>query len=201
MCNKNSKQIIASLPWERRLPLLAASGVSLVLTAENLAVPGLPKIADIPNLSDTPAHLYKLAQAAPPARVVTRWKMANSDEDALALMLQPDYEPRQHVALQISPPDAFAFPWTRNVQRGAAMLKSPAPCAQPAQATARVTERKNNSTRYAVSAACDGYLVFSEPFYPGWHVNIDGVSQPILRANYAFSAVALAAGTLAGAGD
>ncbi len=189
------KQIIASLPWERRLPLLAASGVSLVLTAENLAVPGLPKIADIPNLSDTPAHLYKLAQAAPPARVVTRWKMANSDEDALALMLQPDYDPRQHVALQISPPDAFAFPWTRNVQRGAAMLKSPAQCAQSAQATARVTERKNNSTRYAVSSACDGYLVFSEPFYPGWHVKIDGIPQPILRANYAFSAVALAAGT------
>ena len=48
---------------------------------------------------------------------------------------------------------------------------------------------------YRASSNCDGYLVFSEPYYPGWRVKIDGKPQPLLRANYAFSAVLLEAGT------
>ncbi len=37
-------------------------------------------------------------------------------------------------------------------------------------------------------------LVFAEAWYPGWHVTVDGVEQPLLRANYAFQGVALQAG-------
>lgn len=37
-------------------------------------------------------------------------------------------------------------------------------------------------------------LVFAEAWYPGWHVYVDGVEQPLLRANYAFQGVILPAG-------
>lgn len=37
-------------------------------------------------------------------------------------------------------------------------------------------------------------LVFAEAWYPGWHVYVNGVEQPLLRANYAFQGVALPAG-------
>ena len=40
----------------------------------------------------------------------------------------------------------------------------------------------------------DGYLVFSEIFYPGWRVRVDQEDVPILRANFMFSAVPLKSG-------
>ncbi len=188
------KELLASLPWPQRLPLLSASGVSLILSAENIRISGAQKVATIPNLSDTPVHLYQLKDAASRARIAPLWKMAASDKEALDLMLRPDYDPRLHVVLQTPSPELFALPWSRGLQAADAVKKEPRPCAQPLQATVVTTEKKNNSTSYEVSSNCDGYLVFSEQYYPGWHVKIDGIAQPILRANYAFSAVLLDAG-------
>ncbi len=39
-----------------------------------------------------------------------------------------------------------------------------------------------------------GYIVLADTFYPGWRVRVDGVEQPLLRANYLFKAVAVPAG-------
>jgi uncharacterized membrane protein YfhO len=48
--------------------------------------------------------------------------------------------------------------------------------------------------RADVTAACEGYLVFSEPYYPGWTDSVDGRIVPTLRANVAFSAIAIGPG-------
>jgi uncharacterized membrane protein YfhO len=40
-----------------------------------------------------------------------------------------------------------------------------------------------------------GWLVISQARYPGWKARIDGVEVPLLRANYAFNAIALPRGT------
>ncbi len=40
----------------------------------------------------------------------------------------------------------------------------------------------------------DAYLVFSEVWYPGWSVTIDGIPSEFSKANYAFRAVYLPAG-------
>lgn len=40
----------------------------------------------------------------------------------------------------------------------------------------------------------DGFLVFSDTYYPGWQAWVDGVEYPIMRANYDFRAVQLPAG-------
>ena len=39
-----------------------------------------------------------------------------------------------------------------------------------------------------------GFLVLTDTYYPGWRVYVDGVEQPILRANYLFRAVPIQAG-------
>jgi hypothetical protein len=52
-----------------------------------------------------------------------------------------------------------------------------------------------NALQVQVTAVAPGYLVLSEVYYPGWRAWVDGAETEILRANYAFRAVAMPAGT------
>jgi len=56
-----------------------------------------------------------------------------------------------------------------------------------------LTEQPTSITLH-VSRSTPGYLVLAKTFYPGWKAIVNGVAQPVLRANYAFSAVRLNAG-------
>jgi hypothetical protein len=59
-------------------------------------------------------------------------------------------------------------------------------------------ERTGESTTWSsFRATCSQpcYLVVTQPFYPGWKATLDGREVPLLRANYAFTAIALPAGT------
>ena len=52
-----------------------------------------------------------------------------------------------------------------------------------------------NRIHMETSLVDDGFLVLSEVYYPGWRALVDGVEQPVLRANYTLRAVPLQAGT------
>jgi uncharacterized membrane protein YfhO len=46
-----------------------------------------------------------------------------------------------------------------------------------------------------VARTTPGWLVALQTFYPGWHARVNGNDVPIERANVAFSAVPVGAGT------
>jgi uncharacterized membrane protein YfhO len=41
----------------------------------------------------------------------------------------------------------------------------------------------------------DGFVVISDQYYPGWEATVNGTPTPILRANYAFKALRVPAGS------
>ena len=106
------------------------------------------------------------------------------------MMLNPNYKPRVHVVLQ--EPESTLFDLHFKTLKSQEAASNSSGCNEPTQ----INKIASNtiSTVFSVSNSCDGYLVFSEPLYPGWQVYIDGKPTLILRANYAFSAVFLKAG-------
>jgi hypothetical protein len=54
--------------------------------------------------------------------------------------------------------------------------------------------RDTNSFQLNVSATTPSVLVASQIYYPGWKASIDGVTVPVVAANYALSAILLPSG-------
>ena len=165
---------LPSLPWNRKLPLLSAGSARLILTDEEPSVEGITPIARVRNISDRSFTLYRNEKSAGVAELVHFWKYVGSEREALGAMLAEGFDPKRHAAIE-----------------GAGA--EPSPCAGRHDGIT-LTARTSSSAAITVSADCGGYLVFSEPYYPGWEVLVDGERRPLLRANSAFSAVFLEPG-------
>jgi len=95
--------------------------------------------------------------------------------------------------------DAEVTPALLSARRGDRAVLAEAPSWPPpgppegpvAAQDVRVGARSLSAT---VLAPKDGLAVILDPVYPGWSATVDGVSVPILRADYAFQAVAVRAG-------
>ncbi len=78
-----------------------------------------------------------------------------------------------------------------------AMLEQAAgPFQRPGTAPAvSVVRREGSEAAVSVRTATDGVLVLSDPFYPQWHVTVDGKPAELLRVDHAFRGVKVPAGT------
>ncbi len=78
-------------------------------------------------------------------------------------------------------------------------LERPLPFALPESTAApsapvRVTRYELNRIEASADAPVPGALIFSELYYPGWNATVDGVEQPVYRADGCLRAVPVPAG-------
>ncbi len=66
---------------------------------------------------------------------------------------------------------------------------------EPGEASAEIVTSEPGLLRVQIEADARGLLVISRLFDPGWEATIDGASAPLVRADGALMAVAVAAGT------
>ena len=178
---------IEALPWERRLPLLSAAGVRAVITHEELEVDGLERVAGIgPPVASgqstahggAPFHLYRNLGAAPPVRLVHLWARAASEDDAIRALTGRGFDPRRHAVLEI------------DGEGGPRPSSDPAAC----ESTLEIDAESPNGRVLKVDSTCPALVVFTDGWDPGWRVTVDGAPVELLRADVAFSAVAIEPG-------
>jgi uncharacterized membrane protein YfhO len=100
--------------------------------------------------------------------------VATDQEDAWARIHQEDFDPATTVVLE----DGQAL----EGQSGT-------------ESTVQVIRYEPGAIEIQVEAGAEGYLFLSDPFYPGWQAELDGEPAGLLRANYAFRAVRVPAGS------
>jgi hypothetical protein len=123
---------------------------------------------------DPTANVYRNETPLPRAFVLYQAVVAADHEDAWTRIHHTDFDPATTVVLEGGHP--------LDVQADEA-------------ATVHVLRYDTNVLEIEANSPAEGYLFLSDPFYPGWQAEVDGQPAPILRANYAFRAVAVPAGS------
>jgi hypothetical protein len=123
---------------------------------------------------DPDVNVYRNETVLPRAFVVHRATVAADHEDAWAQIQQPGFDPSTMVVLEGG---------------------TPLNLAQDVQAGVEIVRYEPNALEVRVDSEAEGYLFLSDPFYPGWRAEVNGEPATILRADYAFRAVAVPAGS------
>jgi hypothetical protein len=119
--------------------------------------------------------VYAYDSVLPRAYLVGRARVLD-DDAALDAISRNDFDPRREVLLAPGP--------------DAAPLKLPD--GQPAEVSR--DELAPEHVEVAVRSERGGWLVLSDAYTPDWHVTIDGVAAPLVRANVALRAVRVSPG-------
>ena len=131
-----------------------------------------------------PLAVYENPDPLPRAWLVPAAQVLPDEEDVLAAIKQPSFEPL-HTVVLAQRNDNSAIP-------AIAVESIPSSTSGPVS----ILAYSPNEILLAAHAERPGYLVLSEVWFPGWHVTVNGESAPVWRANYTFRALPVPAGEL-----
>lgn len=161
-------------------PLLHLLNIKYIVTGDSLAH-GWAKIR-----FNEGAKVYENRAVMPRAFLVSRAHVAASPAEALAAIA-----------------DTAFNPWETVILEGEARPDPIPPSGSPARALRAGGSARNDPVQIVRYEADEvlldvrsggGYLILTDTYYPGWRAEVDGIEQPILRANYLFRAVYLEPG-------
>jgi hypothetical protein len=124
---------------------------------------------------DPDVDIYLNTNAMPRVHLIYDAVFTQDSAKAFDLIHDPGFDPSAQVVLE-APPGV-----------------KPLPAAQPPNLY--YTDYGPGLMSVVTETTAPGYLVLAEVWYPGWSATIDGRPAPILRANTAFMAVLVPAGT------
>ncbi len=168
------QRFLDSLP-DRTTPLYDFLNAKYVIAAKDVVL-DWEKFA--PVFDEDPAlNVYLNRRSLPRVQMVYDVVAAPSHEAAFEALQAPSFDPATSVVLESA-------------------ARSEAPPAASIPATIGFDDYEINRLVLTVDnpQEAPGYLVLSEVWHPGWQATVDGLAAPILRANYAFRAVAIPPG-------
>ncbi len=160
--------------WRARTALAASAGAALVGTTAAVDGDGLALLAEVPTGGNSPLRLFRVNDAVPPVRFVSRSVAARDLANALQLVARPGRNPRDEVVLTGGPEFASDPPCTA--------LVVPSSLGTAADWTG------------TLDAPCAGFVVLARPPHAGTRVTLDGREVPLLPADAAFLAIAVTPG-------
>jgi hypothetical protein len=166
----NEESTIIELDLTRPLDLL---GVRYILTPRAQLPGGYPLVRSVGDI-----NIFANPNAMPRAFVVHAAEPAPADERAVALLTGPDfdYAARLLVHDPVGP------------------LPDDGPGRADAGETAEVADDSGDAVTVHALLDRPGYLVLADQYYPGWQVEVDGRTAPLLRVDYLLKGVALGTG-------
>jgi hypothetical protein len=124
-----------------------------------------------------PYTIYKYTKSPGKYFTVDNAIFTKTDEEAWTSVHAPSFDPKQTVIINgtITPPTKQSSPDTTNTNHS----------------VVQVISQEATSVKLKVTQSASSYLVLTMTYYPGWKAKVNGTSQPVQRANYAFSAIML----------
>ena len=121
-------------------------------------------------------RVYENRTVLPRAFIANHVHVLPTPQEVLQILADSSFKPRETVLLESEPTfvPSVTSPPTRLDQ-------------------AVITTYKSDTVNIDVETN-GGFLVLTDTFYPGWRAYVDGIEQPILRADYLFRAVPLHSG-------
>ena len=169
----------AARGWQiRRLWQLTSTGY--ILSADSHALSSFAK-----RLHSGQAKIYHLPQVLPRVSLLYGFDIAADGAEALRKIAEEHFDPFKTLILErgeLSP---------QTLQQLGRIANAPVvEMAQPAI----IEKYTPQVVRVAVATDNAAILMLNDTFFPGWNVYVDGVSQPLLHANYLFRATLIAPG-------
>ncbi len=121
--------------------------------------------------------IQRVPNTLPRAYFVARAVPVKTDQEALAQLTSPNFDPRREVII-MDTDTTLTF----------------AGLNQAAAVTVMVNQQGANRVTLTVDAPSSGFVVLTDTYYPGWQAVVDGQMAHIWPANLAFRAVAVEAG-------
>jgi hypothetical protein len=165
-----------NLPTADKITLLANLNCRIIPAIGEVKDPRLTLLGTIDTHSNLDHRLYRLDDALPRAYFASRVIGTRSPQEAMDRIFESSSVLHNTVIL-----DTLQAVDTRVVSAGSNPV--------------RITRYENNRVTCQVKADSTGYLVLLDSWYPGWNAYLDGRKVEVLRANYAFRAVAVTPGT------
>jgi hypothetical protein len=154
------------------LRLLRVGGVSHVLARHREGLEALTPVATLSSPQAGDVRVLRVPGTLPRVLVTSGVRVA-AGAAAYRVLLDPGFDPGREIVLPEGTPRAPGADF---------------------HGQARVLSFRPDRLRVAVRLDGPGHLLVVEGYDPGWRALVDGVPQPLLRANAAFRAVALPAG-------